>query len=91
LVGCRLICNRFSADLLFLLKMKHVPTITTADILHKIENIEKEVMDLKLSILKDLSPSGKKVISLKGILKGVNITEQEIASAKKSLYSSTKI
>ena len=63
--------------------MKHVPFITTADILHKIENIEKEVMDLKLSILKDLSPSGKKVISLKGILKGVNITEQEIASAKK--------
>ena len=49
MVGCRLICNRFSADLLFLLKMKHVPTITTADVLHKIENIEKEVMDLKLS------------------------------------------
>ena len=72
-------------------KMKHVPSITTVDILHKIENIEKEVMDLKLSILKDLSPSGKKVISLKGILKGVNITEQEIASAKKSLYSSTKM
>jgi len=42
------------------------PSIKTADILHKIENIEKEVMDLKLSILKDLSPSGKKVISLKG-------------------------
>ena len=72
-------------------KMKHVPSITTVDILHKIENIEKEVMDLKLSILKDLSPSGKKVISLKGILKGVDISEQEIASAKKSLYSSTKI
>jgi hypothetical protein len=71
--------------------MKHVPFITTADFLHKIENIEKEVMDLKLSILKDLSPSGKKVISLKGILKGVDITEQEIASAKKSLYSSAKI
>jgi hypothetical protein len=48
-------------------------------------------MDLKLFILKDLSPSGKKVISLKGILKGVNITEQEIASVKKSLYSSTKM
>ena len=91
MVGCRLICNRFSADLLFLLKMKHVPTITTADVLHKIENIEKEVMDLKLSILKDLSPSGKKVISLKGILKGVDISEQEIASVKKSLYSSTEL
>jgi len=72
-------------------KMKHVPSITTADILHKIGNIEKEVMDLKLSILKGLSPSGKKVISLKGILKGVDISEQEIVSAKKSLYSSTKM
>ena len=72
-------------------KMKHVPSKTTADILHKIENIEKDVMDLKLSILKDLSPSGKKAISLKGILKGVNITEQEIASAKKPLYSSIKM
>ena len=29
--------------------MKHVPSKTTAEILHKIENIEKEVMDLKLS------------------------------------------
>jgi hypothetical protein len=36
-----------------------------------------------IDILKDLSPSGKKVISLKGILKGVDISEQEIASAKK--------
>ena len=69
--------------------MKHTPPKTTADILHKIENIEKEVFDLKLSILKDLSPSGEKVISLKGILKGADISEQDIASAKKSLYNST--
>jgi hypothetical protein len=69
--------------------MKHTSPKTTADILHKIENIEKEVFDLKLSILKDLSPSGEKVISLKGILKGVDISEQDIASAKKSLYNST--
>ena len=72
-------------------KIKHVPSITTADILHKIENIEKEILDLKLSILKNLSPCGKKVISLKGILKGVNITGQDVATAKKSLYSSIKM
>ena len=71
--------------------MKHAPSKTTADILHKIQNIEKEVLDLKLSVLKDLSPSGKKIISLKGILKGVDITEQDIATAKKSLYSSTEL
>jgi len=44
-------------------------------------------MDLKLSVLKKMSPSGQQVISLKGILKGVSITEQDIAAAKKSLYS----
>ncbi len=70
--------------------MKFAQKKTTPDILHKIENIEKEVKDLKLSILKDLSPSGKKVLSLKGILKGITITEQDIAAAKKSLNFMTK-
>jgi hypothetical protein len=56
--------------------MKYAQKKTTPDILHKIENIEKDVKELKLSILRDLFPSGKKVISLKGILKGVTITEQ---------------
>ena len=64
---------------------------TTADILHKIQNIEKKVLDLKLSILKDLSPSGKKVILLKGIFKEVDITEQDVATAKKSIYCSTEL
>ena len=70
--------------------MKYAQIKTTSDILHKIENIENEVKELKLTILKDLSPSGKKVISLKGILKGVAITEQDIASAKK-LFSNVKL
>ena len=59
----------------------------TVGILHKIETIEKEVKDLKLSVLKKLTPTGKKVISLKGILKGIDVTGKDIASAKKSLYS----
>ena len=67
--------------------MKNPGAKGAIDILHKIETIEKEVMDLKLSVLKDLSPSGTKVISLKGILKGVDITEDDIATAKESLYS----
>jgi hypothetical protein len=70
--------------------MKYAQKKTTADILHKLGNIEREVKDLKLSILRDLSPSGKKVILLKGILKGVTITEQDIATAKKALSSSVK-
>jgi hypothetical protein len=63
----------------------------TAEMLHKIENIEKEIMDLKLSVLKKLSPSGKKNISLRGILKGIKITDKDISIAKKSLYSKTGI
>jgi hypothetical protein len=58
--------------------------------LHKIETIEKQVMDLKLSVLTNLTPTGKNVISLKGILKGIEITEKDIATAKKSLYDTER-
>ena len=60
---------------------------STVDMLQKIEAIEKEVKDLKVSVLKKLAPTGKKVVSLKGILKGVEITDEDINSVKKSLYS----
>ena len=59
--------------------------------LQKIETIEKQVMDLKLSVLTNLTPTGKNVISLKGILKGIDITEKDIATAKKSLYDKVKL
>ena len=61
------------------------------DILHKIENIEKEIIELKLSVLKNLTPSVENIISLKGIFKGVEITEGDIATVKKSIYSKTKL
>lgn len=67
--------------------MKRFAVKNTSDILQKIESIEKEVMGLKLTLLKNLTPTGKKVISLKGILKGMDVTEEDISSAKKSLYS----
>ncbi len=67
--------------------MKQTVLKGTVDMLHKIETIEKEVMNLKLSVLKKLTPTGKKVIKLKGILKGVDITTEDIESMKKSLYS----
>jgi hypothetical protein len=67
--------------------MKRSAAKSTAEILQKIENIEKEVIGLKLTLLKNLTPSGKKLISLKGILKGIEVTEEDISFAKKSLYS----
>jgi hypothetical protein len=71
--------------------MKTASIKSTADILHKIESIEKEVKVLKLSVLKKLAPSGKKIIKLKGILKDIDITDKDIAAAKKSLYSKVGI
>ena len=71
--------------------MKSPASESTVDMLHKIEAIEKQVMDLKLSVLKNMAPSEQKVISLKGILKGIIITEKDIAAAKKSLYGKVKL
>ena len=69
--------------------MKQAAMKSTVDMLQKIETIEKEVMDLKVSVLKRLAPTDKRVISLKGVLKNVDITEEDITSVKKSLYSKT--
>lgn len=49
----------------------------------KLEQLEKEILKLKNG------PNFAfpyKIISLKGILKGIKITEQEIKKAKKSLF-----
>ena len=67
--------------------MKQTALNGTIDMLHKIETIEKEIVDLKLTVLKNLAPTGKKVISLRGILKGVDITDEDVTSSKESLYS----
>lgn len=71
--------------------MEHTTAKNSTDILHKIENIEKEIIELKLSVLKKFTPSGENIISLKGILKGAEITERDIAAAKKSIYSKGKL
>ena len=66
-------------------------TTDSLDMLHKIEIIEKEIGDLKISVLQKLMPSGKKIVSLKGIIKNADITDKDMAEAKKSLYSKVKI
>lgn len=71
--------------------MKQAALNDTASILRRIEIIEKEVVDLKLSVLKKLTPSVKKIVSLKGIIKGVDISEEDVAQAKKSLYGKPQI
>lgn len=71
--------------------MKHVAIKSSVDILSQIETIEKDILNLKLSVLKKFTPSGKKTLKLKGILKGVDISDEDISAAQKSLYSKTEI
>ena len=59
----------------------------TTGVLAKIGKIEKEVSDLKFIVLSKLAPSGKKNISLKGILKGAKITDADVALVKRFLHS----
>jgi len=66
-------------------------TLNNFTVLHKLETIEKEVLNLKISILKKITTTGKKITSFKGILKGVDVTDKDITLAKKSLCSKVKI
>ena len=50
----------------------------------KLENLEKELHNLKTIIL---IKSKKNLISLKGMLKNIKITEEEIKEAKSSLFN----
>lgn len=60
------------------------------DLLHKIETIEEEILDLKISVLKKSSAKTGKILSLKGLLRGVDVSEQDIAEVRKSLYGRVK-
>jgi len=59
--------------------------------LDKILAIEKDVAELKLSVLKQIGPTGKKIVKLKGIVPNVEITDEDISIAKTSLYSKARI
>ena len=50
----------------------------------KIENIEKEIKELKMILMQQ--SVGKKKVSLKGSLKGIKIEESDIEKSKKSLF-----
>lgn len=67
--------------------MKQATLKNSGEILHKIETIEKEMFNLRLTVLKKLTPSPKKIVSLKGVLKNLDISDEDIRQAKKTLYS----
>jgi len=70
--------------------MKHSAIVDNPDTLSHLAALEKDLAILKSSLLKKFTPSGARILKLKGILKGVDITEDDIMAAKKSLYSSIR-
>jgi hypothetical protein len=50
----------------------------------KIIKIEKELTELKKMVIKE--STAKKKVTLKGLLKGLKIEEEDVLSAKKSLF-----
>ena len=50
----------------------------------KLNAIENDIKNLKLLILQHQKPG--KIVSLKGLLKGVKIKEEDFSEAKKSLF-----
>ncbi len=55
-----------------------------AAIYPKLSAIENEIKNLKLLVLRNQKP--KKIVSLKGLLKGVKIKEEDFSEAKESWF-----
>lgn len=51
----------------------------------KLNAIENDIRNLKLPVLQHQKP--KKIVSLKGLLKGFKLREEDFSDAKKSLFN----
>ncbi len=55
------------------------------EIYPELKKIENEIQNLKILIIRT-QQMPKRVVSLKGMLKGITVTEEDIEEAKKSLF-----
>ncbi|NOZ76781.1 MAG: hypothetical protein GXO65_03705 [Euryarchaeota archaeon] len=58
----------------------------TKKLAEKIDAIQKDLDFLKVSLSKHINTQPKKVVSLKGALKGLKVEEKDIEEARKSLF-----
>ncbi|MEW6069445.1 MAG: hypothetical protein AB1485_02395 [Candidatus Thermoplasmatota archaeon] len=67
--------------------------MVTVDAVYKeLNSLKKELRELKDILIKATQFTlPKKIVSLKGILKGVSISDEDIKKAKKSLFKSAGI
>ena len=57
------------------------------DMNKKLEELENEVSDIKSMLIRlSQSPQNRKIVSLKGLLNGIRVDEEDIEEAKKSLF-----
>jgi hypothetical protein len=70
--------------------MKSSRAEPNSDLFNMVEALEQDIGTLKLTILKKMLPQTKKPTSLKGALKGIDITDQDIKAARKALYETSR-
>jgi len=59
------------------------------DINKKLEMLENEVSDIKSMLIRlSQSPQDRKIVSLKGMLKGIKVEDEDIEEAERSLFKS---
>ncbi|MBI2654519.1 hypothetical protein HYX02_06990 [Candidatus Woesearchaeota archaeon] len=59
------------------------------DINKKLEALENEISSIKSMLIRlSQSPQNRKIVSLKGLLGGIKVDEEDIEEAKKSLFKS---
>jgi len=66
--------------------MKSSRAKINSGLFNMVEALEQDIGALKLTILKKMLPRAKKPTSLKGSLKGIEITDRDTKSVRKSLY-----
>jgi hypothetical protein len=67
--------------------MKHAAAKSPIDILDRIATIEKDILTLKLSVLKRFTPTGKNIVKLKGVLKGIEVTDDDILAIHRRTFN----
>ena len=61
------------------------------EIYNKLNNIEGELDKLKALLAMHMHNKKKKIVSLKGIISGVDVTEENFEEAKKSLFKNVDL
>lgn len=61
--------------------------VTIESVYEELNSVKKELNELKNMLIKIVRPAlPGKIISLKGLLKGISVKDEDIKEAKKSLF-----